>query len=188
MVGHHRRRCNGLILSVILPILLATTAGGLFGFGPLVPASASSPKGSSGSFTFSGQFSGTLKVPAFLPPDQITAGCEVTIHAGIAVIEFPTAKIKVSGKTTTIHNVDMQVDVSKFGHTYPMTIDSSGAALGSVSISYGSSNWMTRSGSITTTARGKSGSVNGTLSTGTNPSTTATIKGSWSGCARVVLG
>jgi hypothetical protein len=181
-MAKHRRPPRGL---VIVPMLAVTTVGGLLGVGSLVPAAAASAKGSSGSFTFSGRLSGTLKVPAFLPPGHIITGCAISTQAGTDVIQWPTAKIKVGGKTKTFHNVDMQVDVNKFGHTYPMTIDSSGASLGSVSISYGSSNWMTRSGTITTSAGGKSGSVRGTLSAGTSSSTTATIKGSWSGCVSV---
>jgi hypothetical protein len=184
MAGH-RRRFSGLDRSVILPILLATTAGGLFGLGPLLPASASSPKGSSGSFTFSGQLSGTLKVPAFLPPGHIIAGCQISTQGGTDVLQWPTATIKVKGDTKTVHNLGIQVDVNKFGHTYSMTIDSSGSTLGSLSINYGTSNWMTRSGTITTSAGGKSGSVKGTLSLGTSTAGTATIKGSWSGCLSV---
>ncbi len=183
-MARHRRHFSGH--SVTLLLLLATIAGGIFGFSPLVPASASPPKGSSGSVTFSGQLSGTLKVPAFLPPGHIIAGCEISTQAGTDIVQWPTAKIKVRGKTKTIHNVDLQVDVNKFDQTYAMTVNHAGASLGSVSFSYGTSVWRTRSGTIKTTAAGKSGSFHGKLSAGTSTSTTATIKGSWSGCVSVL--
>jgi len=166
--------------------LSAIAAAGLALF--VAPAAAwAAPKGSSGSFTFGGEISGSLKVPAFLPPGHILTGCQISpTQAGTEVIQWDTAKLKVGGKTETITNLVIQVDVEKFGHTYSMALDASGSAPGSVTletdVKYA---WMSVSGTVSTSGNGTSGSLKGMLTAGKNHPGTATIKGSWSGCANL---
>jgi hypothetical protein len=144
-----------------------------------------SAKGSSGSFRFSGAISGTLKVEAFLPPGRISTGCQISTQAGTDVIQWDSAKLDVGGKSETVGYLDMQIDVDKFGRTYSMKVDSSGASLGSVQLSLGKSSWMSDSGTITTTAGGTSGSVSGKLAPQGRSGRAVTISGSWAGCVSV---
>jgi hypothetical protein len=61
----------------LLALSLAAGASGvLVGLG-LPAASAATSKGSSGSFTFTGAVSGTLKVPAFLASGSALTGCTI---------------------------------------------------------------------------------------------------------------
>jgi hypothetical protein len=150
------------------------------------PASAAQVNGSSGSFTFGGDISGTLKVPAFLPSSShsncsITASNLRTDIPNTDVINWSKVKLKVGGEIKTIAFIDLQLQVSKLGRTYVMTPGS--RSLGSVFFSTGADyNWNSVSGTITTVKSGKSGSVVGTLSAGTAHSGVVTIKGSWAGC------
>jgi hypothetical protein len=148
---------------------------------------AASPKGSSGSFTFAGEVSGTLKVAAFLPPGQIITGCEISpTQAGTDIIQWDNAKLKIGGKTETIPNLVLQVDVEQFGHTYSMAGGSAGTPAGAVMLETNAKySWLSVSGSLKTNSTGASGSVTGLLSAGKNHAGTATIKGSWAGCAKL---
>ena len=151
------------------------------------PAAVASAKGSSGSFTFSGEVSGTLKVVAFLPPGQIITGCQISpTQAGTDIIQWDNAKLKIGGKTETVANLVLQVDVEQFGHKYTMAGGSTGTPPGAVTLETNAKySWMSDSGSVKTNSSGASGSVTGNLTAGKNHPGTATIKGSWSGCAKL---
>ena len=158
---------------------VATTAGS--------PAAVASPKGSSGSFTFSGEVSGTLKVVAFLPPGHVITGCEISpTQAGTDIIQWDNAKLKIAGKTETITDLVLQVDVEQFGHTYSMAGASTGTPPGAVTLETNAKySWISGSGSIKTDSTGASGSVTGTLTAGKYHAGTTTIKGSWAGCDKL---
>jgi hypothetical protein len=149
------------------------------------PASASSRKGSSGSFTFSGEISAKLKVPAVLSPGD-EPGCQISpSQGGTDVIVWDNVKITQYGKKKSISLVDLQLQVSKFGHTYSMKEGSDNSALGAVFLSTNEPyQWTSTSGTIATHTGGKSGSVTGVLSAGISHPGTVSVKGSWAGCTK----
>jgi hypothetical protein len=151
------------------------------------PASASSAKGSSGSFTFTGSVSGTLKVPAGVMPGGLTSCAISPSQNGTDVITWDTAKLKISGKTKKLTYVELQIEVSKFGGTTSM-VQQNGTSKGAVFLSTGAPyQWVTNSGSLATAKGGKSGSVDGSMSVpaGGNHPGTVKIKGSWAGCTKI---
>jgi hypothetical protein len=154
--------------------------------GLTAPAAVAAPTGSSGSFTFTGEVSGSLKVAAFLPPGHIITGCEISpAQAGTDIIQWDNAKLKIGGKSETIADLVIQVDVQKFGHTYSLSVGSYGVTQGQITVETGKYSWMSASGRVKTSSSGASGSVTGTLTAGKNHAGTATIKGSWAGCAKL---
>jgi hypothetical protein len=170
-------------------LVLATTAVSLAG-GGATPASASQPKGSSGSFTFSGPVSGKLKVPGAVMPGGVTACSISPSQGGTDVIVWNSAKLSVSGKPKKLNYAEIQIEVSQFGKTYSM-VPHNGTSLGTVFLSVGKEpyQWTTDTGTVTTAKNGKSGSVNGSMTVpagGSQPGT-VTIKGSWAGCSKLAL-
>jgi hypothetical protein len=144
-------------------------------------------KGSSGTLVLKGYISGTLKVPAFLPPGQILTGCQISpTQGGTVVLQWDSAKLHVNGQSKTLKNIDVQVDVQRFGRNYSMQVNSFGAAAGNITfqsnLPFG---WSTVSGAVTTTKSGSSGSASGTMSAGKQHPGTVTIKGNWAGCAKI---
>ncbi len=145
------------------------------------------PKGSSGTLTLKGFLSGTLKVPAFLPPGQITTACQISpSQAGTVVLQWDSAKLKVNGQTRTLTDIDVQVNVNAFGRSYSMKLDSDGNSLAGITFQsnmpYG---WSSISGTVSTAKGGSSGSVTGTITAGKQHPGTVSIKGSWAGCVNL---
>jgi hypothetical protein len=171
---------------VARPLVCATllASAGLLAGMPLPSPAQASTKGSSGSFTFTGEIAGTLKVVGELPGDL--TGCAISpSQGGTDVIVWDNVKLKQEGKIKKASIVDLQLQVSKFGHTYSMKTSSDGTALGAVYLSATAPyQWASKSGTITTTDGGKSGTVTGVLSAGKAHSGTVTIKGTWAGCAK----
>jgi hypothetical protein len=176
--GRHRA---SLVAAVVLASAVATVAGSG------EPAAVATPAGSAGSFTFTGEVSGSLKVVAFLPPGHIITGCEISpTQAGTDIIQWDNAKLKIGGKTESIANLVIQVDVEKFGRSYSMSGGSSGTPPGAITLETNARySWISDSGSVKTSSSGASGSVTGTLTAGKNQAGTATVKGSWAGCAKL---
>lgn len=166
--------------------LVLIFTGLMFGVGAPTPALASSTRGSSGSFTFGGEVSGTLKVPGLQEPGNLP-GCSISpSQGGTDVITWDNVKLKQVGGTKTIPLVDLQLQVSTFGRAYSMVLKSNGSALGAVFLSTNAPyQWASVSGTIATAAGGKSGSVTGALSAGTAHAGTVSIKGSWAGCRKL---
>ncbi len=168
--------------------LLVVTAGVVLALSAAAPAAASRVKGSSGSFTFTGPVSGTLKVPTDVMPGGLTSCAISPSQGGTDVIVWNSAKLDISGKTKKLSNAEIQVEVSQFGRTYSM-VPQNGTAGGAVFFSIGGEpyQWTTDSGTITTAKNGKSGSVKGsmTVPAGGNQPGTVTIKGSWAGCSKL---
>jgi hypothetical protein len=152
----------------------------------VAPAASSSAaaKGSSGRFVFSGEVSADLKVPAFLQPGNQPSCTISPSQAGTDVITWDNAKIKEAGKMLTVADLSVELDVSKYGGPFSMKVDPSGVTKGDVYLTTNDPyQWMSKSGTITVKAGGKSGSVDGALSDGTHHPGTIRIKGSWSGCS-----
>jgi hypothetical protein len=151
------------------------------------PAAWASPKGSSGSLVLKGFLSGTLKVPAFLPPGQILTGCQISPTQGATVVlQWDSAKLKVNGQAKTLKSIDVQVTVAKFGHTYSMTPNTYGASPAAISFESNMDfGWSSDAGALTTSKTGTTGSVNGTMTAGKSHSGTVSIKGNWGGCAQL---
>ena len=170
-----RRTARATPLVLVALLVLAVTAA---------LSSAATGKGSSGRFVLSGEVSAVLKVPAFLPPG-VQTGCTISSgQAGTDVITWDNTKIKEAGKTMTVADLSVELDVSKYGGPYSMKVKLSGPTEGDVYLTTDDPyQWMSTSGSITINAGGKSGSVDGVLSDGTHHPGTITIKGSWSGCS-----
>jgi hypothetical protein len=161
------------------------SATGLFS-GSIASAPAWAAAGSSGSFALSGYISGTLKVPAYLPSSDhtdcsITASNVSTDVPDTEVFNWTAVKLKVGGVPKRISFIDLQIQVSRFGHVAVMTPEdgSSDSIFFSTGAPY---NWLSESGTITTAKSGKSGSAHGVLSAGSNHSGTVTIEGHWAGC------
>jgi hypothetical protein len=183
MRNHRPNRFGGL---VALPLALVSAAGLLLGLAGPSSAIAATDHGSSGTFTFGGYISGTLKVPAFLPSSNHT-DCSITASnlrtdvPNTEVFNWSKVKLNVGGRSKRIAFIDLQIQVTKFGRTNVLTHQNE--APNSIYFSTGALyNWLSNSGSVTTVRSGASGSVDGTLSAGTNHPGTVTIKGHWAGC------
>jgi hypothetical protein len=166
----------------VLVVLLLVAAGVAVG-GALAVAA----KGSSGSFMLTGEVVATLKVPAYLQPGN-QPGCVLSPgQGGTDVIVWDNQAIKEAGKTVTVGNMNLQLEVSQFGHTYSLKVSKSdpstpGAAYLTTADPF---QWASVSGTITTSAGGKSGTVDAVLSDGTHHPGTITLKGSWAGCQSI---
>jgi hypothetical protein len=153
------------------------------------PAASASSYHSSGSFSFGGAISGTLQVPAShnyggLPGCAISDVSGSPPHqGGDDIITWGNVKLKVGGKEQTIPFIDLSIDVAEFGRAYTMVPTLSSPHAG-VSLTI-PADYNGKSGTATTSVGGKSGSLKGTLSAPKGE--TVTIKGSWSGCARVSI-
>jgi hypothetical protein len=172
-------RCrSGLLLAVFV-------SASLFGLGSLRPASGEpATKGSSGSIALSGEVVAKLEVPAFLQPGN-QPGCSISpSQGGTDVIVWDNAKIKEAGKTVTVPNMNLQLEVAKFGRKYSMTVPKTSSAVGGAAYLTTADpyQWASTSGTITTSAGGKSGSIDGVLTDGSHHPGKITIKGSWAGC------
>ena len=167
-------------------VLVAAAVGGLLWLSALSPALAAS-KGSSGSFKFSGEVTGKLKVPSAVEPGGLTACSISPTQTGTDVITWDKATLNLGSGPKKLTFVELQIEVSKFGRTYSMVPNSqTDTSQGAVFFSDNSSfQWVSASGTITTSKGGKSGSVSGTLSAGTYHSGSVTIKGSWAGCTKL---
>jgi hypothetical protein len=168
--------------------LLAAFVGLLLGVSALSPALAHS-KGSSGSFKFTGEVTGKLKVPGGVDVGGLTACAISPTQGGTDVITWDKATLNVGKSTKKFTFVELQIEVSKFGQTYSMVPNpQSQTSLGAVFFSYnGAYQWVSQTGTVTTSKGGKSGSVSGTLSAGTYHAGTVTIKGAWAGCTKSQL-
>jgi hypothetical protein len=165
---------------VSIAVLSAVVFGGQ-------PAAWATPKGSSGSLVLKGFLSGTLKVPAFLPPGQILTGCQISpSQSGTVVLQWDSAKLNVNGQAKTLKNIDVQVTVANFGRSYSMRLNSYGESPATITFQSNMPfGWSSVSGTLTTTKGGSAGSVNGTMSAGKAHSGTVSIKGKWAGCANL---
>ena len=134
-----------------------------------------------------GFLAGTLKVPAFLPPGKILTGCQISpSQTGTIVLQWDSAKLKVNGQAKTLKNIDVQVTVAKFGHSYSMKLNSYGETPASITFQSNMPfGWSSVSGTLTTTKSGDSGSVSASMSAGKAHSGTVSVKGNWAGCANL---
>ena len=176
-----RRRGRGRLASLAALFAAVTTAFGLVvGTGGPPLAGASSSKGSSGSFTFSGSVSGRLKVPAFFAPGSALTGC--TTVNGTDTITWRNVRLEVGGTTQKLANVILAIN-AKFGHTQPMAPTTSPSTSVTFSTTYAYS-WQGASGAATTATGGRSGALKGTLTGTDGHAGTVTIAGSWAGCTK----
>jgi hypothetical protein len=183
-VGGHsyrRRQSRAAVATTVLVVSLAvgTTMG--------APTAAwAGSKGSSGTLVLKGYLSGTLKVPAFLPPGQLLTGCQISpSQAGTVVLQWDKAKLNVNGRPKTLSNIDVQVDTQSFGRSYSMNLNSYGGSPAGITFESNMSfGWSSVSGTLTTTKSGASGSVSATMGAGKHPGT-VTIKGNWAGCSKL---
>ena len=162
---------------VVLLLAVATAAGG-------DAQGATAGKGSSGSFKLTGEVVATLPVPAYLQPGN-QPGCALSPgQAGTDVIVWDNQPIKEAGKTVTVGNMNLQLQVSKFGHTYSLKVPTTAATTpGAVYLTTADPyQWSSVSGTITTSAGGTSGTVEAVLTDGTHHPGKITLKGSWAGC------
>jgi len=125
-------------------------------------------------------------VPAFLPSSDHT-DCSITASnlrtdiPDTEVFNWSKVELRVGGTLKRISFIDLQVQVSKFGRIVVMTPKDGSAD--SIFFSTGALyNWLSESGTVTTVKGGKSGSLQGVLSAGSNHSGTVTIEGHWAGC------
>jgi hypothetical protein len=165
--------------------LIALVAGLSLAFGGASPASAGTSHGSSGSFTLTGDVSGTLKVPGYVPGGA--TGCTITKDVASPKgwsedFNFYGSRLTIDGKAKRVHFVDMEVGMRRLGQTY--TLSSGANSPNSIYVSIGKADygWNALAGTITTSKYGSSGSISGTLTAGTYQPGPTTIKGSWTGC------
>jgi hypothetical protein len=186
--NQERESCRRVGLARVRRAFMVTVLGLLLGVSTLSPVLAHSNKGSSGSFKFSGEVTGKLKVPSTLDAGGLTACAISPTQGGTDVITWDNAKLNLGKGSKKISFIDLQLQVSKFGHTYSMVPNSqTDTSLGAVFFSdSGAYQWVSTSGTITTSKSGKSGSVSGTLAAGTYHAGTVGIKGSWAGCTKEI--
>jgi hypothetical protein len=102
---------------------------------------------------------------------------------GTDTIIWRNVRLEVGGTTQKLANVVVAIN-AKFGHTQPMaptTTSPSTNVTFSTTYAYG---WQGASGTATTAAGGKSGSLKGTLTGTDGHAGTVTIAGSWAGCTK----
>jgi hypothetical protein len=152
-----------------------------------VPSSATSYH-SSGSITFQGAVSGTLKVNASVN-DGGLPGCSISgveksgsSEGGTIVITWNNVKLTVGKKTQTLSFVEVSSDFAKFGTSYSMNENLDSHA--GVSLLVGTTTYSSTSGTATTVKSGVSGSDNGVLKATSPGGGTVKIVGHWSGCAQ----
>ena len=165
--------------------LLVLFAALLFGIGGAPLASADTTNGSAGSFTLSGDVSGTLTVPPYLPGGA--TGCTITVNVGATRswaedFNFYRTKLTIDGRSQRVRFIDMEVGVKRLGQRY--TLQPGANSLNSVYVMIGSEDygWNSVAGTISTAKGGHSGSVSATLTAGAYQPGPTAIKGSWTGC------
>jgi hypothetical protein len=153
------------------------------------PTASASSYHSSGSFSFGGAISGTLKIPAS-NNDGGLPGCSISgvvgsppHQGGYDIITWNNVKLNVGGKQKTLMFVEVSIDVAQFGRSYTMVPGLSSPHAGVTLTIVASYNG--KSGTATTGAGGKSGSLKGTLSPPKGTPGIVTVKGSWAGCAPI---
>ncbi len=168
----------GMLLAAGAPMAVASS-----------PIAAASPYRSSGSFTFGGAISGTLRVSRS-QNDGGLPGCGINgidgappHQGGDDIIIWDNVKLRFGAKQETVMFIDLTIGVPEFGRTYSMVPSATSPHAG-VSLTVPAS-YSAKTGTVTTSQGGKSGSLKGTLSSlGSHPGT-VTIRGSWAGCAKV---
>ncbi len=177
-----RRQSRAAVATTLLAVSLAV--GSTMG----APTAAwAGSKGSSGTLVLTGFLSGTLKVPAFLPPGQVLTGCQISpSQTGTVVLQWDKAKLNVNGRPKTLSNIDVQVDAQSFGRSYSMNLNSYGESAAGITFQSNMRfGWSSVSGTLTTTKSGASGSVSATMGAGKQHPGTVTIKGHWAGCSKL---
>ena len=184
--GRRRARRGDRVRSGSIGTLAALVVASAVAAGP-APAAWATARGSSGSLVLKGFLAGTLKVPAFLPPGKILTGCQISpSQTGTIVLQWDSAKLKVNGQAKTLKNIDVQVTVAKFGHSYSMNLNTYGETPASITFQSNMPfGWSSVSGTLTTTKSGSGGSVSASMSAGKAHSGTVSVKGNWAGCANL---
>ncbi len=120
-------------------------------------------------------------------PGKILTGCQISpSQTGTIVLQWDSAKLKVNGQAKTLKNIDVQVTVAKFGHSYSMNLNTYGETPASITFQSNMPfGWSSVSGTLTTTKSGSGGSVSASMSAGKAHSGTVSVKGSWAGCANL---
>jgi hypothetical protein len=146
---------------------------------------------SSGSVTFQGAVSGTLKISASVNSGGLP-GCSISgvsgsgsSEGGTIVITWNNVKLKVGNKTQTVAFVELASDFSYFGKSYSMNENSDSHA--GVSLLAGSASYSSVSGTAVAAKSGVSGSDAGELkSAGSTGSGSGEVKvvAHWAGCAQ----
>jgi hypothetical protein len=176
-------------------VLLAPAAS--FATSPAVPGG-----GTIGTFSFGGEFQGTLKsykTWTVNPGHLVVAGCQISSDPTSVIIHFFNEDLKRKGKRVTLNGgspgiaVQLEVDASQLGSTESLSGLNAAAEVTFNAFIKGKayvwgSNTTPESkfvggGTLTTTAGNKGGSLDATLI----PSDSAasgplTVKGSWSHC------
>jgi hypothetical protein len=181
--GHRQTRRGRHGCPIGAGLIAAAFGAALLG----APSETSATSGSSGTLVLKGFLSGTLKVPAFLPPGKFTTGCQISpAQAGTVVLQWDTAKLSVNGKPKTLNNIDVQVTVQSFGHRYSMELNGYGESPATITFQSNMAfGWSSDSGTLTTTKGGGAGSVSGIMTAGKQHPGTVTIEGNWAGCAKL---
>lgn len=159
--------------------------------------------GTNGKFTFSGQVSGTLKLPKKwnLGYGQSVHGCRMSNPDQLTLFFF-NVKLPLDGHKTKLSGVEVELEVGEDGDTESLVSTgqvgpaTSYAAAVDLLLNAGGASyaWASTSGTITTNARGTSGSFSAGLvpsgddglpadagSSG-SASQPVNITGSWSSC------
>lgn len=202
-----------------LPTLVAIAALGGLSLPALALAMVKPADGANGKFTFSGELGGTVKLPSKwnIGYGDLEAGCQKTVDPTDFNILFYNVKLRLNGHETVLAGSDGNVDqpiifglsVRQYGDTESFANQASPSgspdfpASADINLWAGHTayDWETNAGSatvvssgtITTNARGTSGSLSATLvpvGTGLpagvegHETATVTIKGSWTSCAK----
>jgi hypothetical protein len=171
-------------------LIVAGAVLSLLAFGASSAFATTAVKGSSGSFTFSGSVSGTLKVPALFMPGSALTGCTTTFvgtpshPGGTDTITWTNVTLKVAGKSTKLANVSLAINTGSFGRTQTMKPALSSA---STSVTFNTTYayaWQNKSGTASTAKNGSSGTLKGVLAGTAGHPGTVTIKGKWAGCTK----
>jgi hypothetical protein len=152
-----------------------------------VPSSATTYD-SSGSVTFQGAVSGTLKVSASLNSGGLP-GCSISglsksgaTEGATIVIVWNNVKLKIGAKAETLSFVELSTDVADFGKSYSMNEDVDVHA--GVTLSMGTTSYSSVSGTATTAKSGVSGSDNGELKSSGSSLGEVKVSARWAGCAQ----
>jgi hypothetical protein len=175
--------------------LVALAALSSLAVAPLIIASPASASGKTiGSYHFTGEVAGTLKVPEqFSGIDGLpTYACQVQQENTQILLQLSKEKLVVNGHRASLSSLQIAASVSKDGATEQISSGSSASVNLIIAIGKKNSEWQSTSGTVTIKPKGNGGSFSadlvpaGTLSGNATQSGGATkavhLSGSVSSC------
>jgi hypothetical protein len=149
-------RLGGSVFTALSALALASTA---------LATAAGASGGTLGTVKTSGQVSGKITLSSTTTgPDGIPLhGCQVGQESTQILINLPSTKVTLNGKSVRIKGSDIIVGVTKNGNTEQITPTGSAGVELQIVTGGKNYNWAATSGTVNTKAKGNGGSFNVTM-------------------------